>query len=71
MSEPQQPLSDNEVHDRLVAAVEALGTRPGATVRGDTALLAARRALSLFQLALLMAIEQDGDELPGYRLPDT
>ncbi|MCP1550711.1 pentose-5-phosphate-3-epimerase [Methylorubrum zatmanii] len=69
MTESLRPLTDNEVHDRLVAAVEALGTRPGATVRGDTSLLAARRALSLFQLALLMAVEQESDEMPAYRPP--
>lgn len=70
MTEPPQPLSDDEVHGRLVAAVEALGDRPAATVRGDTALMAARRALTLFQLGLLMAVEKGSDDLPGYRPPD-
>lgn len=52
------PLSDNEVHDRLVAAYNALGERPGATTRGDTALKAARKALRLLQLGLVVAMEK-------------
>lgn len=59
------PLTDDEVHDRLVAAVEALGDRSASTTRGQTALDAARRALTLFQLALLMAVERGADALPG------
>ncbi|RAI34529.1 hypothetical protein [Rhodoplanes serenus] len=56
---PDRPaLSDNEVHDRLVAACDVLGDRSGATTRGDTALKAARKALRLFQLGLVMAMEQ-------------
>lgn len=70
MTEPLPPMTDEEVHDRLVAAVEALGDRPAATVRGETALSAAKRALTLFQLALLMAAEKGDDALPGYCPPD-
>lgn len=62
-----EPLSDNQAGDRLHAALEALGDAPGATVRADTALKAARRALSLFQLGLLMASEKGDDTLPGVR----
>lgn len=64
-------LTDDEVHDRLVVAVEALGNRPASTLRGQTALDAARRALTLFQLALLMAVERDTDALPGVQISDT
>ncbi len=53
-----KPLSDIEVHDRLVAAAEALGTAPGATTRGDTAVSAARKALRLMQLGLVLAMEK-------------
>src|SRR5689334_13234897 len=38
----QMLLSDNQVHDALCAAVEALGNQPAETVRGETALAAAR-----------------------------
>lgn len=69
MSDPTRPLTDNEVHDRLVAAVEALGEREAETVRGRTALAAARRALLMFQIALVAAAEGKADDLLGYRPP--
>jgi hypothetical protein len=50
-----RPLSDNEADDRLKAALNALGEAPGVTVAGDTALAAARRALSLLSLGLIAA----------------
>jgi hypothetical protein len=50
---PSRPLSDNEAHDRLTAAREALGNEPGQTAAGDTALEAARKALRLLAIALL------------------
>jgi len=45
-----RPLSDNEADDRLKAALNALGEAPGITVAADTALAAARKALSLLYL---------------------
>lgn len=54
-------LSDNEVGDRLHAAKEAIGDARGQTVRGDTALDAARKALSLLSLGLLYAAETKSD----------
>ncbi len=53
-----KPLSDNEADDRLKAAREALGDAPGATVAANTALEAARRALSLLSLGLISASER-------------
>jgi hypothetical protein len=50
-----RPLSDNEVDDRLKAALNALGEAPGVTVAADTALTAARKALSLISLGLIVA----------------
>ena len=50
-----RPLSDNEADDRLKAALNALGEAPGVTVAGDTALAAARKALSLLSLGLIAA----------------
>ena len=50
-----RPLSDNEVDDRLKAALNALGEAPGVTVAADTALAAARKALSLLSLGLIAA----------------
>ena len=39
-------LSDNQVGDRLHAALEKIGTCEGETIRGNTALAAARQTLS-------------------------
>lgn len=64
------PLSDNEIHGLLVAAGEALGREPGATVRGDTAIKAARRALVLLQFGLVAAMEQNSDTVPGIIPPE-
>jgi hypothetical protein len=50
-----RPLSDNEADDRLKAALNALGEAPGVTVAADTALAAARKALSLLSLGLIAA----------------
>ena len=50
-----RPLSDNEADDRLKAALNALGEAPGVTVAADTALAAARKALSLISLGLIAA----------------
>jgi hypothetical protein len=49
------PLSDNEADDRLKAALAKLGEAPGATVRADTALTAARKMLALLSMGLLTA----------------
>jgi hypothetical protein len=59
-----KPLSDNEVDDRLKAALAELGEAPGATVRADTALEAARKMLSLISMGLITAgvkAEQERD----------
>jgi len=63
-------LTDDEAYDLLHAAWLALGNADGETVRADTALKAARRALRLLQLGLLMAGEQNADRLPTMRDPD-
>jgi hypothetical protein len=51
-----EPLDDIAVHDRLCAASDALGDATGKTPHGDTALKAARKALTGLQMGL-MAIE--------------
>ena len=56
-------LNDNAVHDRLHAALEALGETPGETVHGDAALTTVRRALRLTQLAHLTASEKAAGRL--------
>lgn len=58
-------LSDNEAHDRLHAAVEALGVGQCETVRGNTALRAARKALTLLQWGLVKAMETNSDHVEG------
>jgi len=50
-----KPLSDNEADDRLKAALNALGEAPGVTAAANTALAAARKALSLLSLGLIAA----------------
>ena len=37
-------LSDSQIGDRLHAALEAIGTNEGETIRGNTALVAARHS---------------------------
>jgi hypothetical protein len=61
-------LSDNDISDRLYAAIEALGLEEDAeTVRGDTTLKAARQALNLLHLGLLAAGNAHEDENPVIR----
>lgn len=66
MSE-NQPLSDDEVFERLHAVLLELVNANGATVRGDTALKAARQALALLQMSLLKAQDQASDELAAIK----
>lgn len=56
---PDDPLSDEQAHDRLTEARKALGEAPGRSTRARTALSAARQALSGLALALLYAAEKD------------
>jgi hypothetical protein len=51
----KKPLSDNEIDDRLKAARAVLGEEHAATVPGETALAAARKALELLSLGLIGA----------------
>lgn len=69
MPSQKQPLNDFQVHDRLVAAVDALGSEPGQTTRGNTALEAARRALAILQMGLVGAMERNSDEVEGVIKP--
>ena len=56
-------LSDNQVGDCLHAALEAVGTDEGETIRGNTALVAARQTLGLLKLGLLIAAERNSDDV--------
>jgi hypothetical protein len=56
-------LSDNQVGDRLHAALEKIGIRKGETIRGNTALAAARQTLSLLKQGLLIAAERNSDHV--------
>jgi hypothetical protein len=58
-------LSDNQVRDRLHAALEVLGTDEGETIRGNTGSVAARQALTLLEQGLLIAAERNSDHLRG------
>lgn len=59
-----EKLSDNEVHDRLIAASDALGEDEGVTVHGNTALEAARAMLTKLQLGLLLISDRHAGALP-------
>ena len=54
-------LSDDQVGDPSHAALEAVGIDEGETIRGNTALLAARQTLSLLEQGLLIAAERNSD----------
>jgi len=69
MSE-KPPLTDDQVYERIHAALLALGREKAATVRGETSLKAARKALTLLQLGLLSAIEQSSDKNRAVKAPD-
>ncbi len=56
-------LSDNQVGDRLHAALEAVGTEEGEAIRGNTALAAARQTLSLLEQGRLIAAERNSDDV--------
>jgi hypothetical protein len=55
-------LSDDQAYERLHTALLALGKQEGQTVRGDTSLKAARRALALLQMGLLKAMDESSDK---------
>jgi hypothetical protein len=55
--------SDNQVGDRLHAALEVVGTEEGETIRGNTALVAARQTLNLLEQGLLIAAERNSDHV--------
>jgi hypothetical protein len=54
-------LADNQIGDRLHTALEVLGTDEGETIRGNTALVAARQTLTLLEQGLLIAAERNSD----------
>lgn len=58
----KRPLTETEVHDRLVAARDALGEEPGDSDLGSSTLTTARRALSILQIGLVKAMEEDSDQ---------
>jgi hypothetical protein len=51
------PIDDQTCYERLHKALLALGAEEGATVEGATALKAARRALHMLGLALILKEE--------------
>ncbi|MDX1006752.1 hypothetical protein GOE08_07615 [Sinorhizobium medicae] len=63
-------LSDDQVYERLHAAYLALGREEGETVRGDTALKAARRALTLLQMGHVAAQDSAGDKNHAIKAQD-
>lgn len=50
-------LDDDQVFDRLYAAILALGDEDGETTRGDTAIKSARRMLLLLQMGIIASQE--------------
>ena len=58
------PLNDDEAYGRLHAALLALGRESGITQAANTALEAARRALTALQIGLLRSMEKKDDANP-------
>lgn len=58
-------LTDSQAADRLIRAADVLEGAEGESVRAQTALEAARRALVLLTLGLEQATEAGSDEVPG------
>ena len=48
---------------RLYAALETIGIDEGETIRGNTALVAARQTLRLLERGLLIAAERNSDDV--------
>lgn len=63
-------LTDDQAYDRLHAALLAIGKEEGQTVRGNTSLKAARRALALLQMGLLKAMDEDSDRNAAIKDPN-
>jgi hypothetical protein len=59
---PKTPLTDNEAHSLLTETRMMLAQSKGRTVRAETAIRAADKALLLLSLGLLMAAEQNSDD---------
>lgn len=57
-----EKLSDNEIDDRLHAALELIGEAQGQTTRGSTTLDAARQSLALLKFGLLYAAFKNSDK---------
>lgn len=64
MPPPRKPLSDAEVHDRLVAAERALGGDDAATKHGKVVLRQAKITLVKYQIVLLQAAERSEPDGP-------
>jgi len=64
MTDDDRPLSDNQVDDVLKAALRELGTAPGATIHGDTALKTARAALAMLSISVIRIGVQDEQQQP-------
>lgn len=58
-------LTDNEVHERIYKALIAVGTDDAETVRGETALEAARRALTILMFGLVKSMDDATDTVEG------
>lgn len=61
MMSEKQPLNDTEAHSILTDARMMIARSKGQTVRAETALRAADKALLLLSLGLLMAAEEGSD----------
>lgn len=64
-------LTDNEVHERIYKALIAVGTDDAETVRGETALEAARRALTNLMFGLVKSMDEGADTVEGVIPPDS
>lgn len=67
----QPKLTDNDVHERIYRALIAVGTDDAQTVRGETALEAARRALTILMFGLVKSMDEGTDAVEGVIPPDS
>lgn len=64
-----KPLSDKQISERIHAAIETLGTEPGATLRGNTAIEVVRSVLATVGVQLIVAVDTDAEQVDIFREP--
>jgi len=61
------PLSDKQISERLRAALDVLGTEPGETLRGNTAIEVVRSITATVSVQHTLAVETGADQVDIFR----